>query len=150
MKTGTLNYPYDGVELYARLSSSNTAGAYTTDITSNYITVPKDYYSNTVIAYDVNSIMGYISDVNDAFYLFFIIAQGDNNAETEFKRWSESYSEYQPYLAIEYTPAPNSTIGLYNGSAFTDRIIKKWNGSAWIQCDCYKYVSGTWVKVSTT
>jgi hypothetical protein len=152
MKTKTLNYPYDGVELYARLSASNTAEAYTTDIASNYATIPKDYYSNTVVAYNVASIIPYISDANSAFCLFFILAQGDDQAETEFQRWSESYSDYQPYLSIEYTPAPNSTIGLYNGSAFTDRIIKKRVSGAWVDCDCYKYNSttSTWEKVSTT
>ena len=152
MKTATLNYPYDGVELYARLAASSSAGAYTTDIASDYVTIPKDYYSNTAMEYNVFSRIGDISDVNDAFYLFFILAQGDPNAETEFQRWSGSYSEYQPYLSVDYTPPPQSKIGLYNGATFTDRLVKKWNGTAWVDCDCYKYNSTTsaWEKVSTT
>ncbi|NCC69613.1 MAG: hypothetical protein EOM14_15750 [Clostridia bacterium] len=152
MNTKNLNYPYDGAELYARLSASNTETAYFIDITTNYITLAKDYYSNTVISYDVSTLIQYVSDVNDDFYLFIIIAQGDSDAETEFQRWSDSYSEYQPYLVIDYTPAPYSTVGLYDTSDFADRIIKKRVSGAWVQSDCYKYNATTsaWEKVSTT
>jgi len=57
-----------------------------------------------------------------------------------------------PYIEITYTP--NSAIGLYDSatSQFTDRIIKKYNGTSWVDCNCYKYNSttSTWEKVSTT
>jgi hypothetical protein len=150
LKTATCNYPYDGASMNMRVAASNTADAYSENINSGYTSATKTFSSDTEISFNVLSIIPDISDVNADFYLFCILDTGDSSAETEFQRWSGSYSEYQPVLAIEYTPAAGSTIGLYNGSTFTDRIIKKRVAGAWVDCDCYKYNGSSWEKVSTT
>ena len=61
-------------------------------------------------------------------------------------------SSNRPYVRVTYEddPSTNSTIGLYNGSSFTNRIVKKRVSGAWVQCDCYKYNGTSWDKVSTT
>ena len=149
LKTGT-DFVYSGTSLRFRLAVSSSGSAHTTDITSSYITTGWiTYYNNTVYGFDITSIIGNIANVNATFYVYLILDTGNDHHEIEFQRWSENYSEYQPYLAIDYT-VTNSTIGLYNGSSFTNRIIKKRVSGAWVQCDCYKYNGTTWEKVSTT
>ncbi len=152
MKTSDCNYPYAGASMNARLAASNTEEAYRENINSGYISTTKTFSSNTILSFNVINLIPSISDVNSDFYLFFILATGDSNAETEFQRWSGTYSEYQPYLAIEYTPS-NSTLGFCtNGSTFTDcEVYYCADGSTFTQCDVYYCNNGsTFTQCSTT
>lgn len=107
-------------------------------------------FSTTMTDYslDLTSQINSYGTGGAAFYLYAFLAAEDGNEDNVWK-----YGGTFPYIEITYTPpSTNSTIGLYNGATFADRIIKKRVSGAWVQCDCYKYNSttSTWKKVSTT
>jgi hypothetical protein len=111
------------------------------DADSQYLSFPSTLYN---VSFDLTTQMQDHSVSGSPVYVYFY--RTDEAVYEDFAQIDSS----TPYIEVTYTVPVGSTIGLYNGSTFTDRIIKKRVSGAWVQCDCYKYVSGAWVKVSTT
>ncbi len=140
---------YNSENVYFRASSDpdawhNTEPPNTISQTANFINGTMTDYS-----LDITSHINTYGSAGSALYLYAFVTSDVFPANLSTV-WH--YSGYMPYIEITYTPPSESTIGLYNGSAFTDRIIKKRVSGAWVQCDCYKYnaTTSSWEKVSTT
>ena len=143
VKTGNFyNYsPYT-----FRIAVSSNASAFTTDITSGYITTTSaSYAENTEYSFPITSLLGSI-DLSATFYIFIIISLPDASDIT-FKY----LSDYQAYLEVGYTPLDNAdTVGRYNGSTFENCEVYRYNGSTWEQCDVFRYDGTQFVECSTT
>jgi hypothetical protein len=135
-----------------RFAASNTAGAYTTSIGSDYVSQALNPSAESDFSIDVTSKIAALADVNSTFYVFGFQASPSAAGNDYCIDWHGYGSAYKPYIALTYTPAANPTIGLYDLTLedFKNRIIKKRVSGAWVDCDCYKYNGSTWEKVSTT
>lgn len=128
-----------------RIAVSSNASAFTTDITSGYITTTSaSYAENTEYSFPITSLLGSI-DLSATFYIFIVISLPDASDIT-FQR----LADYTTYLEVGYTPASGDTVGRYNGSTFENCEVYRYNGTTFVQCDIFRYDGTQFVECSTT
>jgi hypothetical protein len=126
-------YPVVNTAVRFRIALASSTSLYTTDITANYITTTlANYADGTEYAFPVTSLLGNISNINDTFCAYIIIDTPDN-ADVTF----ENLSNFQSYLAIEYTEYTP-----------TDSVLTLGTSGGNKKCDLYIGVGGVAKKVT--